>query len=347
MKIKYHINPETGNTSQCTATVRDCAYAVNGQIPEHYNNEQEARKASEEMLAKRYGEISLKKKKESIVDSSLFDAYLKNNYSVEDSDFINSFNARSDFKKKVPTVILERFGILRKDLIKKAMPIDMSAQELASQLGNTMELVIERNINQDTSFKGYAISGGKIEAKVKAFQSEFKTTHVIRAQEITKLCEENHLDRELMKEIIINDKPVQFPDIVVVNADKENGKTVIRVAEMKTSGQNDSSSVPKNIDKMRFDTENSAIQWWKHNDNVVLNRAILLTATRKNNRGKFANQSTWENSLKKRGVSDVSIFSNEEGLSWIKGKKSSSDEYLNNIIDMAVLVKIKETMNIN
>ena len=66
MKIKYHINPETGNTSQCTATVRDCAYAVNGQIPEHYNNEQEARKASEEMLAKRYGEISLKKKKESI-----------------------------------------------------------------------------------------------------------------------------------------------------------------------------------------------------------------------------------------------------------------------------------------
>ena len=346
MKIKYHINPETGDVNQCSATIRDCAYAVNGQVPVHYDDEKDARKASEEILAKKYG-LNVLKKKETSDISAAFDAYLKTNYSAEDSNFIDSSETLSDFKKKNPTVILERFAILREELIKKPMPVNMSAQELASQLGNTMELVIERNINQDKSFKGSAVSGGKLESKVKRIQTEFKKSNELNIEEINQICEENHLDKELMKEIIINDKPVQFPDIIVVNTDKETGKTVIRVAEMKTSGQNDSSAVPKNIDKMRFDTENSAIQWWKHNEDVELDRAVLLTATRKNSRGKFTNQSTWENSLKKRDVSDVSVFSNEEGLSWLKGNSTSSDEYSKDIIDVAVLVKVKETMNID
>lgn len=346
MKAKYHINPETGDVNQCSASIRDCPYAVNEQLPEHYDDKKYALKVSEENLAKKYG-LNVLKKKETSDISTAFDAYVKTNYSTEDSDFVNSSVPLSDFKKKKPTLILEKFDTFRKELIKKPMPVNMSAQEIASQIGNTMEHVIERNINQDKSFKGSAVSGGKLESKVKRIQTEFKKSNELNIEEINQICEENHLDKELMKEIIINDKPVQFPDIIVVDTDKENGKTVIRVAEMKTSGQNDSSAVPKNIDKMRFDTENSAIQWWKHNEDVELDRAVLLTATRKNSRGKFTNQSTWENSLKKRGVSDVSVFSNEEGFSWLKNKPSSSDEYLKDIVDMAVLIKVKETMEID
>lgn len=45
--MKYHINPETGRPNQCTATVRGCKYAVNGEMPEHYNSKEEAREAYE------------------------------------------------------------------------------------------------------------------------------------------------------------------------------------------------------------------------------------------------------------------------------------------------------------
>lgn len=44
---KYHINPETGTPGICTATVRGCKFAIDGEMPKHYNNEQEAQKAYE------------------------------------------------------------------------------------------------------------------------------------------------------------------------------------------------------------------------------------------------------------------------------------------------------------
>lgn len=47
-KVKYHINPETGRPGECTATVRGCAYSVNGMLPQHYDTLYEALDAYEE-----------------------------------------------------------------------------------------------------------------------------------------------------------------------------------------------------------------------------------------------------------------------------------------------------------
>lgn len=47
MDIKYHINPETGRANQCTATVKSCKYAQNGEIPQHYDSKEEAKLAYE------------------------------------------------------------------------------------------------------------------------------------------------------------------------------------------------------------------------------------------------------------------------------------------------------------
>lgn len=49
--MKFHINPETGRAGQCTATIKDCRYAVNGEIPEHYDSKEEAHVAYEKTMS--------------------------------------------------------------------------------------------------------------------------------------------------------------------------------------------------------------------------------------------------------------------------------------------------------
>lgn len=81
-KVQYHINPETGRPNQCTATVRSCKYATDGQIPEHYETKQDARDAYEKTMSAEHGEVkSLTKEKKSSSDQIIvegfdnFDAY--------------------------------------------------------------------------------------------------------------------------------------------------------------------------------------------------------------------------------------------------------------------------------
>jgi len=62
--MKYHINPETGRANQCTATVRGCKFAVDGQVPEHYDTKDEAKAAYEKTAKAEFGETtSLRKTK--------------------------------------------------------------------------------------------------------------------------------------------------------------------------------------------------------------------------------------------------------------------------------------------
>lgn len=56
-KVQYHINPETGRPNQCTASVRSCKYAVDGQIPEHYDSKEDAKKAYEQTMSAEHGEV--------------------------------------------------------------------------------------------------------------------------------------------------------------------------------------------------------------------------------------------------------------------------------------------------
>lgn len=74
---KFHINPETGKAGKCTATVQDCKYAVNGTVPEHYENEEQAHKAFESIMKK--ATFRKMKKDRKILLSDSLDLELLNN----------------------------------------------------------------------------------------------------------------------------------------------------------------------------------------------------------------------------------------------------------------------------
>lgn len=74
---KYHINPETMKPNICSATVKGCKYAVDGEIPMHYDSKEEAQKIIEKKLSDDHGNIKTlmkKKKTNSVVDDSAPDS---------------------------------------------------------------------------------------------------------------------------------------------------------------------------------------------------------------------------------------------------------------------------------
>lgn len=51
--FKYHYNPKTGMPGPCKATVRDCKFAQDGEVPPHYGSPSEARAAYEQAQAEK------------------------------------------------------------------------------------------------------------------------------------------------------------------------------------------------------------------------------------------------------------------------------------------------------
>lgn len=68
MAVKYHINPETGRANQCTATVKSCKFAVDGQVPQHYETKTEAKQAYEKEASAEFGQTTSLKKQSSKKD---------------------------------------------------------------------------------------------------------------------------------------------------------------------------------------------------------------------------------------------------------------------------------------
>lgn len=60
-KTKFHVNPETGETGECNASVRACIYG-NSKGDYHYATKEEAEKAGQDILASKYGTFNKKKK---------------------------------------------------------------------------------------------------------------------------------------------------------------------------------------------------------------------------------------------------------------------------------------------
>lgn len=95
---KYHINPETGRPGQCTATVRGCKYAVDGQIPDHYDTKEDARKAVEQVLAEKFGNVSSMKKNKPTTA-------IKKNPKIEQKEENKlGFTLNENHSYKVPTI---------------------------------------------------------------------------------------------------------------------------------------------------------------------------------------------------------------------------------------------------
>lgn len=87
MKAKFHINPETGRPGECTASIKDCKYAKDGMLPEHYDSLDDALDAYEEANADK-AVSTLKKtvKNDSPEDSEVIIEVDENNSSTLDLD---------------------------------------------------------------------------------------------------------------------------------------------------------------------------------------------------------------------------------------------------------------------
>lgn len=59
---KFHINPDTGEVGNCSAKIKCRFTDSNGNQPQHYFNEKEARVASEVLLSTKYSNLSTSKK---------------------------------------------------------------------------------------------------------------------------------------------------------------------------------------------------------------------------------------------------------------------------------------------
>lgn len=100
---KYHINPETGRPGQCTASIKNCKYAVDGNTPEHYGTKEEARQAVEEILSKAYGITSSMKKNPT--DKKRSTTAIKKPKPVVEEENDLGFTLNQDHSYKVPTIL--------------------------------------------------------------------------------------------------------------------------------------------------------------------------------------------------------------------------------------------------
>lgn len=108
---KYHINPETGRPGECTASVKDCKYASEGNIPTHYDSLDEAFDAYETINAdKTLASIkkpeSLKAAKSSSINNNSIDSEsvlsIDDENEIEDAEIIDEIPASSP-KLSAPT----------------------------------------------------------------------------------------------------------------------------------------------------------------------------------------------------------------------------------------------------
>lgn len=124
-------------------------------------------------------------------------------------------------------------------------------------------------------------------------------------------------------------RAIHLPDAIFI--DSRNETPIIRCGEMKASGQNDSSSVPENIDKMVFKTRNSAVAPWEGQENITLRRAILITAAVTNPKGQYPHKAAWVREINKENSAadrrEIEVFCNQEAYSFLSGEEISAQDY--------------------
>lgn len=115
--VKYHINPKTAQPNKCQATVRTCAFAVDGQIPVHYDTPEEAQKAVEKILSSKFQETMTgvtKGNHSKTVDESIFEKSLElteDELELTEDEMVDYL--LSDFKS--PTDFVENETTLKKE----------------------------------------------------------------------------------------------------------------------------------------------------------------------------------------------------------------------------------------
>lgn len=222
-----------------------------------------------------------------------------------------------------------------------------SPQAIASQMGSVLENVYEEQMK--SSYHVENVFYYKGEDIAKEINEMRKSGDRIRIEAYkqklinTLFFSEDYTNKILQVEGI--KKSLHLPDVIVI--DLRGSVPKIKCAEMKASGQNDSSSVPENIDKLAFGTRNSAVEAYASNGNIILERAILITATAVSKDGKYPNKTKWTNEIEKRreALGDIKVFCNEEAFSWLSGKDMSKEVYNQEFINTtayAELLRLKK-----
>jgi hypothetical protein len=222
-----------------------------------------------------------------------------------------------------------------------------STQVMASRYGNALEVAYNIYINEN-------LSG--LFADVERYTTGNTLLRTIKV--LRKLHNDNMRDHDVFVEgyelllsykmdkayiesvITFSDRSINLPDSIVI---LKNGK--IRIAEAKTSGENDNSSVSKNLDKIRFDTENSAVAPWKESKANV-ERALIITATELNSRGISTTASRWSNLIAKLDE-NIAVYANEEAFNWLTCAGTNSlnyTKYQNELLLPTAIAVVKKSL---
>ena len=159
-----------------------------------------------------------------------------------------------------------------------------SPQALASQMGTVLEMVYEKNFEKENRNNPHVcyVRGDSLSKKIKDVRSHGTVLEREKLRE--ELMYKYKFSKDYVDSVLNCEngeyaiKSIHLPDIIVV--DTSTVPATVKCAEMKASGQNDTSSVPENVDKLTGGTRNSAVSPW-HGMAVTLKKAILLTATKK------------------------------------------------------------------
>lgn len=193
---------------------------------------------------------------------------------------------------------------------------EYSSQAAASQMGYLLEEFIAKAIEADDKVTGKVYLGSGITARLKACKAPDGT---VDGPALDAVVTRFHLDPTRAEEIASGKSPgsrpsqsASMPDVVVIDTDS-GGTVTISCTEIKASGNNDSSSVPKNLDKLAFDTKNSAVSPWRHLDPEKVRRAVWIAAAEPDD----PCLARWRACA--RDVPGVSVVAWDEGYQWLTG----------------------------
>lgn len=134
---------------------------------------------------------------------------------------------------------------------------------------------------------------------------------------------------------LLSMKSIHFPDIILI--DKENN--TIKIAEVKSSGENDSTSVPGNINKLVEGKNHYAGKAWENTD-VLLLKSISIAAAKKHgdNNYHYPVRNRWEKVINENNY-DIQVCVNEEIIHWLTNCSITFDDYFENVISTACRIE--------
>lgn len=166
---------------------------------------------------------------------------------------------------------------------------------------------------------------------------------VLIAEETTRIAEKYHMNASHVYDLLSSQKEVSIPDVVSVLV--QDGQKIVRIAESKITGENDSKAVSKNVQNVEesvlFDAEDDELEnaddlngtEMFDNSGVVVEKAIVLLTTRdkdaegvKHSGMRFPMASRWINYIRGKEY-QIGVFCNEEVIGFCSGSEVSREHY--------------------